>query len=461
LKILVLNCGSSSVKFQVFEMEGEISLARGMVEKIGTSGAILRYSAVGKPDFKETQEVLTHERAIDIILSVLMHQRYGVIKNKEEIDGVGHRVVHGAEKFSCPVLLTDEVIRGIAECIRFAPLHNPHNLKGIEATRRLLPDAIQVGVFDTAFHHRMPQESCVYGIPYALYSKLGIRRYGFHGPSHQFVSSRAAELMGRPLEELRLITCHLGNGCSMAAIRGGFSIDTSMGFTPLEGLLMGTRCGDIDPALIPFIQEQERLSTAEITDLLYRYSGLKGISETSSDMREIEEEAREGSPKHILALNVFCHRVRKYIGAYAAELGGVDAIVFTGGIGENSWTVREKSLQGLDFMGISIDPEKNRRNEDEIGTGSVRVFVIKTDEELVIARETRSIIERLRRREIDEGITDLTREEKAELVLLWAKNSRASISDLARILSQRLNREIDEITVSKELKALGLLVRPA
>lgn len=459
MNILVLNCGSSSVKFQLFNMDHEEVLASGLIEKIGTASTILRYKPAGKNEIKEVQEILNHDRALDVVLNILLHSKLGVIKDKKDIDGIGHRLVHGGERFSGSVYITDEVIKGITECIEFAPLHNPHNLKGIEVCQRLLPDTPQAGVFDTAFHHKMPAKSYIYGLPYALYTKLGIRRYGFHGTSHYYVSQKAAGILKKPISELKIITCHLGNGCSMAAIKNGVSIDTTMGFTPLEGLIMGTRCGDIDPALVLHIMEKERLNLNEMSDLMNKYSGLKGISETTNDMREIQEEADAGSERHKLALEIFCHKVKKYIGAYSAEMGGVDAIVFTGGIGENSALVRKFSTEGLEFMGTQIDDEKNSRNETAISTGRVAVLVIPTNEELVIARETVKVIEKLREKELEAEVSELGRDEKAELVLIWAKNSKSTAKDIARILSQRISREVEEEIVRKELTTLGLGVR--
>lgn len=459
MKILIINCGSSSVKFELFEMDGEHSLADGLVEKIGTSTAVLRYRPRGKSELKEVQEILDHDRALEVVLATLMHPQYGVIEDETDIVGVGHRLVHGGERFSGSVLITDEVVRGITECSEFAPLHNPPNLKGINICKKLMPHSIQAGVFDTAFHHSMPPKAYVYGIPYSLYKKLGIRRYGFHGSSHYFVSHRAAELCGAPLEKLKIVTTHLGNGASMAAIAGGRSIDTTMGFTPLEGLIMGTRCGDIDPALITYIMEKERLDVKEVSDLLYRYSGLKGISETTNDMREIQEEAALGSERHKLALDIFCYRVTKYIGAYAAAMGGLDAVVFTGGIGENSSVVRALVLENLEFLGIEVDGEANDKNAQLISRGRVKVLVIPTDEELVIARETQKILDWLNTREMEEEQHALSRDEKAELVLLWAKHAKASTDELAAILARRLSRDVDGDTVRKELHMLGLGAR--
>jgi len=456
VKILVLNCGSSSVKFQLFDMINEDVLAKGIVEKIGSSGAIIRYRAKDKDEIKEVREVSNHDQAIELVIGLLTHPTYGAILNKEDIVGIGHRVVHGAERFTGSVPINHDVIRGLRECIQFAPLHNPHNLKGIDAGERLLPHAFQAGVFDTAFHHQIPRPAYMYGLPYALYTKLGVRRYGFHGTSHLYVSQQAAQHMGTNLEDLKLVTCHLGNGASMAAVKGGYSVDTTMGFTPLEGLLMGTRCGDLDPALVPYIMQREHLSAAQVDDLMNKYSGLKGISETTNDMREIESEAAAGSDKHQLALDIFCLRVKKYVGAYAAEMGGLDAVVFTGGIGENSRKVRELSMEGLEFLGIEIDRERNQANAVNISRGSTPVLVIPTNEELVIARETRRLLEQAAKGGLGAISSDLSKEEKAELILLWAKYPRYAADDLAKALSRHIERPVDGATVQKELSALGL-----
>lgn len=459
MNILVLNCGSSSVKFQFLNMKTETTLAEGIVEKIGSTNAIVRYKSMDMKEFKEIQEILTHDQALEWVIGTLLHPEHGIVQEKRDIMGVGHRVAHGGERFSGPVFITDEVIKGITECNQIAPLHNPHNLKGIEAVTRKLPHAIQVGVFDTAFHHRMPPANYIYGIPFVLYEKLGIRRYGFHGISHGYVAQKAADLLTTPLDKLKVVTCHLGNGCSMAAVKYGVSVDTTMGFTPLEGLLMGTRCGDLDPALVTYLMDKERLSVAEISELMNKYSGLKGVSGTTNDMREIVEEAEEGSAQHKLALQIFCHRVRKYLGAYAFVMGGLDAIVFTGGIGQNASQVRSMSLADLEDFGIAVDEEKNNKNEAAIHKGKVKILVIATNEELVIARETMKIIDKMKRRELETSVTELDKAEKAELVILWATHSRATAEDLARILTQKLNRDIDTSVIKQELISLGLMAR--
>ena len=335
--------------------------------------------------------------AIEYVVSILLSKNHGVIKDKSEIDAVGHRVVHGGEAFSSSVLISEEVMAEIRACIDYAPLHNPPNLKGINAVKSLLPDVPQVAVFDTAFHQKMPKYAYLYGLPYTLYRRHGIRRYGFHGTSHRFVSNRAAEILGQPLENLKLITAHLGNGASISAIRNGRSVDTSMGFTPLEGLLMGTRCGDMDPAIILQVMHKEELTVNDANILMNKHSGLQGISGISSDMREIEEEYEESS-RAKLAHNMFTYRLKKYIGAYAAAMGGVDGIVFTGGIGENSEMVRKHALEGLAYMGVELDETKNtERSKEErdisAKNSKVRIMVIPTNEELVIALDTKRIVD--------------------------------------------------------------------
>ena len=396
MKILVLNAGSSSVKYQVIDPQQEAVLAKGVVERIGMSGAILTHKPADRPEVRLSGEILDHKMAIEYVLSILLSKNHGVLKDRKEIDAVGHRVVHGGEAFSASVLVTEEVMAEIRACIDYAPLHNPPNLKGINAAKQLLPDAPQVAVFDTAFHQTMPDYAFLYGIPYALYKRHGIRRYGFHGTSHRYVSERAAAISGRALDELRIITCHLGNGCSAAAIKNGKSLDTSMGFTPLEGLLMGTRSGDMDPAIILQIMHKEELTPNDATTLLNKHSGLLGISGLSSDMREIEEEYEE-SKRAKLAHDIFTYRLKKYIGAYSAAMGGLDILVFTGGIGENSVMVRRNVLSGLEFLGAYIDDEKNedrsKRERAICGADSkVKIYIIPTNEELVIARDTARIV---------------------------------------------------------------------
>ena len=394
--VLVINAGSSSVKYQVIKPEEEAVLAKGVVERIGMSGAVLTHKPAEKEEVRLAGEILDHKMAIEYVMSILLSKNHGVIADRSEIDAVGHRVVHGGEAFAGSVLITEEVMAEIRACIDYAPLHNPPNLKGINACQQLMPNIPQVAVFDTAFHQTMPAHTYLYGLPYAIYKKHGIRRYGFHGTSHRFVSERAAVMAGKPLNDLKVITCHLGNGSSAAAVDKGKSLDTSMGFTPLEGLLMGTRCGDMDPAIILQIMHKEELTPNDATTLLNKHSGLVGISGLSSDMREIEEEYDESS-RAKLAHNIFTYRLKKYIGAYAAAMGGLDIIVFTGGIGENSPMVREHTLEGMDFFGVHLDNEKNNAAEKGERTisdsdSSVKVFIIPTNEELVIARDTSAIV---------------------------------------------------------------------
>ncbi len=396
MKVLVLNCGSSSIKYQFIDTTTQIALAKGMVERIGMSSAVLTHIPYGKEKIRIVGEILDHMIAIEYVIAVLLSPNHGVIKDKKEIDAVGHRVVHGGETFSGSVLITDEVMNAIKENIELAPLHNPPNIKGILAAKEHLPNTPQVGVFDTAFHVKMPPKAYLYGIPYELYRKYKIRRYGFHGTSHRYVSERAANLLGKPIEELKIITAHLGNGCSMAAVNGGKSIDTTMGFTPLEGLIMGTRSGDIDPSIILYIMAKEGLSLSEANTLLNKHSGLIGISGESSDMREIEQAVNEGNKKAKNAFDVFTYRIKKYIGAYTAAMNGLDALVFTGGIGENSVMVRKEVCSNMDYLGIKIDEVKNENVDGEClisaDDSKVKVFRIATNEELVIALDTEKIV---------------------------------------------------------------------
>jgi acetate kinase len=470
MKVLVLNSGSSSVKFQFMRMADEGLLAKGIVEKIGSSDAIVTYQPEGRTRIREIREVLNHSVAIELVLNLLLSPQHGVIRQKSEIDGIGHRVVHGGEDFSESVLITDKVKATIRKCIQFAPLHNPHNLKGIEACESLLPGVLQVGVFDTAFHQTLPPKAFIYGLPYALYRKLSIRRYGFHGTSHNYVALKAAEILGRPIGKLHLITCHLGNGASVTAVAGGKSIDTTMGFTPLEGLVMGTRCGSIDPALVPYIMEREKLGTKEIDSIMNKNSGMLGLTETSNDMREIEQEAAHGSERHQLALEIYCHTIKKYIGAYMAEMGRADAIVFTGGVGENSRLVRRLVSSGLEEFGIVLDPAKNEANERVISSGRVKIMVVPTNEELAIARDTQRILSSLESRpsvvpagpEPPRPATPAP-DDVAKLVLLWAKNRKADAASLARKWGQGLGRSVSPAEVTRELERLGLAAaaRPA
>jgi len=464
MKILVLNSGSSSVKFQLIRTEDESLLAKGMIEKIGSSDAIITYQPEGRNRLREVREVLNHGVAIEMILTLLLHPQHGIIGSKSEIDGIGHRVVHGGEDFSDSVLITEKVKDTLRKCIQLAPLHNPHNLKGIEACETLLPGAPQVGVFDTAFHQTIPPRAFLYGLPYVLYKKLRIRRYGFHGTSHSYVAHRAADFLKRPIASLKIITCHLGNGASITAVDGGRSVDTTMGFTPLEGLIMGTRCGSIDPALVPYIMEQEKLGTKEIDSIMNKNSGMLGLTETSNDMREIEQEAARGSERHRLAIEIYCYYIRRYIGAYMAVLGRTDAVVFTGGIGENSRLVRRLVTEGMEGLGISVDPAKNEKNETDISAGPVKVLVVPTNEELAIARDTRRMLEQMGEAKPvtpaePEAKTpgEFRSEETAALVLAWARNPAADFAALAAELSRGLKRTVDADAVERELRRLCLV----
>ncbi len=397
MKILVLNCGSSSVKYKLFNMDTHEVLAQGGVEKLGLPGSFLKFT---QPDGKKVileKEMPEHNAAIEFILSVLTDDKYGCIKSFNEIDAVGHRVVHGGEAFSSSVEITPEVIGKMVECIDLAPLHNPPNLKGIRAMSALIPGIRQVGVFDTAFHQTMPDYAYMYGLPYSLYKKYGIRRYGFHGTSHRYVSKRACDILGVPYEEQRIITAHVGNGGSIAAVKNGKSIDTSMGLTPVEGLLMGTRCGDVDAGALAFIMDKEKLDAKGLSDLINKQSGVQGLSGISSDMREIEAAVAEGDKRAIMALNIYNYRIKKYIGAYAAAMGGCDILVWTGGVGENQWATRRVVCENMEFMGMKIDVEKNdgmRGEEMVISTpdSKVTIIVVPTDEEYMIASDTMDIL---------------------------------------------------------------------
>ncbi|MGQ9732302.1 MAG: acetate/propionate family kinase [Candidatus Zipacnadales bacterium] len=405
MKLLVINCGSSSVKYALYEMRDELILSDGLADRVGVGGgdnAELTHRVGGHEMLRRAYSLPDHSSALALIVETLTSPPYGVLYSVNEIEAVGHRVVHGGTRYSGSVLITDEVIRAVEACIELGPLHNPPNLAGIRACMALLPNTPQVAVFDTAFGQSMPSYAYHYAIPYELYERRGIRRYGFHGTSHRYVASVAAELLERrniALADQRVITCHLGNGCSMAAVAGGRCIDTSMGLTPLEGLVMGTRSGDIDPAIVWFIMEKEALNSDEVDVLLNKQSGLLGLSGISSDMRDILTAAQAGHQRARLAIDVYCYRVRKYIGAYAAALGGVDAVVFTAGVGENSPPIRAQCLEGLGFLGLLLD---EAANETAIGGNKpcdiasarspARIFVIPTDEELTIARDTQKIV---------------------------------------------------------------------
>ncbi len=396
MKILVLNCGSSSIKYQLIDTEKEILMAKGLVERIGMSSAVLTHTPYGKEKVRIVGEILDHTIAIEYVIAVLMSPTHGVLKDKNEIDAVGHRVVHGGETFSGSVLITDRVVKALVDNIELAPLHNPPNIKGIEAAKAHLPNTPQCGIFDTSFHSTMPEHAYLYGIPYELYKRYKIRKYGFHGTSHRFVSQKAAMMLGKPIEELKIITAHLGNGSSMAAIDGGKSIDTTMGFTPLEGLIMGTRCGDMDPSVILYIMSKEGLNMSEANTLMNKHSGLIGLSGDSSDMREIESGVMEGDKRAKRAFDAFTYRIKKYVGSYIAALGGCDALVFTGGIGENSPMVRNAVCSNMEFLGIKLDEERNLNVKGECAVSSddsrVKVLRIPTNEELVIALDTEQIV---------------------------------------------------------------------
>ncbi len=401
MKILVLNCGSSSVKYKLIDSDSKKVLAEGGVEKIGLPDSFLKFK---RPDgSKETLtiEMPTAKEAVKNVLDILTDPKEGVIKSLNEIDAVGHRVVHGMEWFNKSVLITPEVIEKVKECYSVAPLHNPANVTGIEAVSAIIPDVPQVAVFDTAFHQTMPAKAFMYALPYEAYEKYGVRRYGFHGTSHRYVSARACEFLGLPYEKQRIITCHIGNGASITAIKDGKSVDTSMGLTPTEGLMMGTRVGDVDPGAIVYMMEREGLDATGVSKLINKRSGVAGVSEISSDMRDIEDAIERGEEKAILALDMYEYRILKYIGAYAAVLGGVDVIVFTGGVGENQTSTRAKICEQLAFMGVTFNAEANKVRGEEIeisgADSKTHVVVIPTDEELMIAEDTSAIVKELRK----------------------------------------------------------------
>ncbi len=397
MKILVLNCGSSSIKYQLFDIEKKLVIEKGIVEKIGFKESIIKYKRRDGDKLVINEEIPNHTIGIEKILNLLIDKDYGSLKSFDEIDAVGHRVVHGAEKFNSSVLITDEVVKKMEECIDLAPLHNPPNLKGIAAIKKILPNIPQVGVFDTAFHQTMPDYAYMYAIPYELYEKYSIRRYGFHGTSHRYVSQRACEILNLDFKKQKIITCHLGNGASIAAVDHGKSVDTSMGLTPVEGLMMGTRTGDLDLGVMFYIMNKENLDVKAANTLVNKQSGVLGVSGVSSDMREVENAEGKGNERAKLALNMYHYRVKKYIGAYAAAMGGVNIIVFTGGIGENGPETREEICKGFEFLGLDFDPNANegiRGKEVVISKSSSKVtaIVVPTDEELVIAQDTFEII---------------------------------------------------------------------
>ena len=396
MKVLVINCGSSSLKYQVLDMTNEELICKGLVERIGMEGSVISHTKTGMDKFVLEAPMKDHKDAIGHVIDALKDEEHGVVKDMSEIGAVGHRVVHAGEKFAHSVLITDEVIKALEECVELAPLHNPPNLLGIAACQELMPGTPMVGVFDTAFHQTMPPQSYIYAIPYEYYEKYGIRRYGFHGTSHKYVSERAAEMLNVNIEDLKIITCHLGNGASVSAIKRGKCIDTSMGLTPLEGLVMGTRSGDIDPAIVTYIREKENLEQGVANDILNKKSGMLGISGVSSDFRDIEAAAEEGNERAMLALKVFAQRVKFYIGGYIAEMNGVDAIVFTAGVGENDMGMRDIICNEMGNLGIKLDLVKNKVRGKEMVISAedskVKVLLIPTTEELMIARDTYNIV---------------------------------------------------------------------
>ena len=397
MKILVLNCGSSSIKYALYNMETKEVMTSGGAERVGLDGAFVKVKLANGEKKQIMHDIPEHTEGVKFIFSLLTDPEIGVIKDLKEIDAVGHRMVHGGEKFNKSVILTDEVLKVFEECSDLAPLHNPANLKGVKAVSELMPGLPQVGVFDTAFHQTMPDYAYMYAVPYELYEKYAIRRYGFHGTSHRYVAKRVCDFLGVNPEDKKIITCHIGNGASIAAVDGGKCVDTSMGLTPLEGVMMGTRSGDIDGGAVAFLQKKLGLDADGISDLLNKKSGVLGITELSSDMREVEAACEKGEPKAVLAMNMYNYRIKKYIGAYAAAMGGVDIIVFTAGVGENQWSTRQESCEGVEFLGIQIDKEVNkglRGVEKIISTddSKVTVCVIPTDEELMIATDTMELL---------------------------------------------------------------------
>ena len=397
MKVLVINCGSSSLKYQVLDMPSEQLICKGLVEKIGLKDSMLTHTKIGADEkFVLQSPMPDHTTAIGHVLDALLDPEHGVAKSLDEIGAVGHRILHGGDKFTASCLVDEKCKEAIRSCIPLGPLHNPANLMGIEACEKLMPGKPQVAVFDTAFHQTMPPEAFMYALPYEYYEKYAVRKYGFHGTSHRFVSAKAAEMLGKDIKDLKLISCHLGNGASLAAIKDGKCFDTSMGLTPLEGLVMGTRCGDIDPAAIPFIAEKEGMSFKEADTMMNKKSGILGVSGVSSDFRDVEAAAGEGNARAQLALDMFVHRVKHYLGASAAEMNGVDAIIFTAGLGENGKTTRAAICKDMDYLGIELDPERNdvRGKETVISSDAsrVKVLLIPTNEELMIAMDTYDIV---------------------------------------------------------------------
>ena len=396
MKILVINAGSSSLKYQLIDMDSRAVLAKGLCERIGIDGSRLNHTPAGGEKVVIESPMPSHADAIKLVIDALVDEKHGVINSMSEIGAVGHRVVHGGEKFSGSVVIDEAVKEGMRECIPLAPLHNPANLIGIEACEKVMPNVPQVGVFDTAFHQTMPEEAFLYGIPYEYYEKYKIRRYGFHGTSHNYVSGKAAEMLGKPIEQLKIITCHLGNGSSVAAVKNGKVIDTTMGLTPLAGILMGTRSGDLDPAIVTFLMEKENLDIDGINEVLNKKSGVFGVSGVSSDFRDLDAASKKGNKRAQAALKMFSYGIKKYIGAYCAAMGGADAVVFTAGVGENDGAMRAAIVDGLEFLGIKIDAEKNKLRGEAIDISAegalVRTLVIPTDEEMMIATETERLV---------------------------------------------------------------------
>ena len=399
MKVLVLNCGSSSIKYKLFDMDHKEVIAQGGIEKIGLQGSFLKFTLPNGEKKVLEKDIPEHTVGVEFILDTLTSPEFGAIKSLNEINAVGHRMVHGGEKFSESVLLTQEVLDAFTACNDLAPLHNPANLKGVNAISAILPNVPQIGVFDTAFHQTMPDYAYLYAIPYELYKKYGVRRYGFHGTSHRYVSQRVCEYLGVSPEGKKIITCHIGNGGSITAVKDGKSIDTSMGLTPLEGLMMGTRSGDVDGGAVTFIMDKEGLAPSEMSNLLNKKSGVAGVTGVSSDMREVIAAAHEGNPRCRLALDMYAYRVKKYIGAYAAAMGGCDILVWTGGVGENQWATRRAVCENMEYMGMKIDVEKNegmRGEEMVISTpdSKVTIIVVPTDEEFMIAADTLEILDK-------------------------------------------------------------------
>ena len=399
MKILVINAGSSSIKYQLIDMENESVLAKGQADRIGIEGGNFKQKVAGREDYKIDVQMKNHAEAVSLVIDTLTSKENGVISSLSEISAVGHRVLHGGEKFSGSVIVDEKVIEAIEECCELGPLHNPANLTGIRACEQLMPGVPQVAVFDTGFHQTMPDYAYLYALPYEYYEKYRIRRYGFHGTSHRYVSMRAADMLGKKPEELNIVTCHLGNGSSIAAIKGGKCYDTTMGLTPLEGIMMGTRCGSIDPAIVPLLMKKENLTPDEIDTIMNKKSGILGVSQVTSDNRDIEEGARNGNKRYQLIESMIVHQLTKYVGAYAAAMGGVDAIVFTGGIGENNPHYRARVAKNLEFMGVKINEDANAKamrtsdeNDVSAADSTVKVLVIPTNEELMIAKDTKELI---------------------------------------------------------------------